>query len=389
MPRYRIQTMTEAEDLIRGLTLLGTGGGGRPEKGREYLRPHVEGGTGIGWVDVTDVPEDAWVCTAFGMGSIAPTPVMSAQERATLGYGDVAIDRPLVEAVRDLVAATGRAVAAIVPFELGAGNTAGPLDAAARLGLLAVDGDLAGRAVPELTQTTAALADVPLCPVAICDSWGNRLLLRAAHSLPVAERVGKMLSLATRLPDPRLTCAHAGYLMTGGDLRRVAVPGTLTMALAVGRAVREAREAGGDPLAAAAAALGGWVIFVGVVTERPWESRDGYMIGETLLEGQGAYRGRRLRIWYKNENHAAWLDTRPHVTSPDLIMTADAATGEPYTNTDLPVGTEVGVLAAPSPAAFRTPEGLAALGPAHFGLAVPYVPVEARVGQGAQDGGRP
>jgi hypothetical protein len=382
MPRHHLTTVTEAEDLLRGLTLLGTGGGGRPEKGREYLLPAIEEGTGIGWVDVTDVPEEAWVCTTFGMGSIAPTPVLSASERAALGYGEVTVQRPLVEAVRDLVAATGRAVSAIVPFELGAGNTAGPLDAAARLGLVGVDADLAGRAVPELTETTAALAGIPLCPVAICDSWGNRLVLHAAHSLPVAERIGKMISLATRLPDPRLTCAHAGYLMTGADLRRVAVPGTLTRALEVGRAIRTAREGGRDPLAAAAEAAGAWVIFTGVVTDRPWESRDGYMVGETLLEGRGGHRGHRLRLWYKNENHAAWLDGRVLVTSPDLIMVAAAASGEPYTNADLPVGAEVGVLAAPAPAVFRTPQGLAALGPGHFGLAEPYVPVETRLARG-------
>ncbi|MDR7556715.1 MAG: DUF917 domain-containing protein [Armatimonadota bacterium] len=381
MPRGRIQTVTDAEDFIRGLTLLGTGGGGRPDKGREYLAPHVAAATGIGWVDVAEVPDDAWVCTTFGMGSIAPTPVLTAAERAALGYGEVTVERPLAEAVRDLSAATGRPVAAIVPFELGAGNTAGPLDAAARLGVLAVDADLAGRAVPELTQTTAALAGVPLCPVAICDSWGNRLVLREAHSLPVAERIGKLLSMATRLPDPRLTCAHAGYLMTGADLRRVAIPGTLSRALAVGRAIRTARDAGQDPLAAAAAALGAWVLFTGVVTAHPWESREGYMVGETLIEGRDASRGRHLRIWYKNENHAAWLDGRPVATSPDLIMVADAQTGEPYTNTDLPVGATVGVLVAPAPAVFRTPQGLAALGPAHFGLEVSYTPIEATMAE--------
>ncbi len=377
MPQYRIQTITEAEDLLRGLTLLGTGGGGRPDKGREYLLSHVAAGGGIAWVDPVDIPEDAWVCTVFGMGSIAQTPVLSSEERAALGYGEVMVERPMVEAVRDLIAATDRQVSAIVPFELGAGNTGGVLDAAIRLGLLAVDGDLAGRAVPELTQTTAALAGIPLCPVAICDSWGNRLVLRAAHSLAVAERIGKMLSVVTRLPDYRLTCAHAGYLMRGADLRRVVVAGTLTRAYALGRTIREAREAGGDPLAAAAALLNARVLFIGVVVDRSWENRDGYMVGETHLEGVGARRGQRLRIWYKNENHVAWLNGQPCAMSPDLIMLSEAASGEPYTNAELPVGAKVGVLVAAAAPAFRTPEGLAALGPVHFGFDIPYVPVEA------------
>ncbi len=379
MPTHTIRTAQEAEDLLRGLTLLGTGGGGRPEKGREYLLPHIEAGTGVGWVDVQDVRGDAWVCATFGMGSIAPTPIISAEERAGLGYGEVTIARPLVEAVRDLMEATGRQVTALVPFELGAGNTAGPLDAAARLGLAVVDADFAGRAIPELSQTTAAIAGLDLCPAAICDSWGNRLLFRTAHSLAVAERIGKMVSLATRLPDPRLTCAHAGYLMTGRDLRQVAVPGTITRALQIGRAIRQAREADQDAIAAAAEAAAGWIIFAGVVREKSWESRDGYMFGHTILEGRGAFHGHQLRIWYKNENHIAWVDEKPYVTSPDLIMVLDHDTGEPFTNTDLPEGQEVGVLAAPAHPLLRTPQALAVLGPAHFGFPLPYEPVEHRL----------
>jgi hypothetical protein len=37
-----------------------------------------------------------------------------------------------------------------------------------------------------------------------------------------------------------------------------------------------------DPVRAAADAVDGWVVFRGRVTEKQWESRDGYMFGETL-----------------------------------------------------------------------------------------------------------
>jgi DUF917 family protein len=370
-----MRTRQEVEDLIRGLTLLGTGGGGRPDRGRAYLLPHVESGVGVGWVDVADIADDAWVCTTFGMGSIAPTPPMTADERHALGYGAPAVEQPMAVAVAALAAITGRAITAVVPFELGAGNASGPLDTAVRLHLRCVDADLCGRAVPELTQTTAALAGVPLCPVAICDSWGNRLVLLAAHSLALAERLGKQVSLVTRLPDAGLTCAHAGYLMTGATLRRIAVPGTLSLALRVGRMIREAASANRDPLAAAAAAVGGKILFVGQVIEKAWESRDGYMIGTTYVQGQETDAGHQLRIWFKNENHLAWVDDEPVASSPDLIMVLDRRTGEPFTNTDLPEGGSIGVLAARAPLVWQSPEGLAALGPGHFGFAIPYRPV--------------
>jgi DUF917 family protein len=216
--------------------------------------------------------------------------------------------------------------------------------------------------------------------MAICDSWGNRLVFQATHSIRLAERMGKMLSIVTRFPDPMLTCAHAGYLMTVRDLRKVAVRGTVSLALRVGECIRTTRERSEDPVVAIAAALNGWALFEGVVTHRQWESRDGYMIGETIVGGRRTCADHRLRLWFKNENHIAWLDNRPLVTSPDLIMTVDRQTGEPFTNTDLSEGQDVAVLAAPAPELLRTSAAVAVLSPRYYGFDIPYVPAEQSLG---------
>ena len=39
-----LKTREDVQDLIAGLTLLGTGGGGRPDQGLEALPPHVAAG---------------------------------------------------------------------------------------------------------------------------------------------------------------------------------------------------------------------------------------------------------------------------------------------------------------------------------------------------------
>lgn len=380
MATTEIWTVEQAEDLIRGLTLLATGGGGSPTKGKAHMYPHVESGERIGWVGIEDLPDDAWVCSAFAMGSSAPASPLSADERKQLGYGEVAISFPMAEAVRMLSAVTNRPISALVPLELGAFNSAGPIDAATRLGIKLVDADLCGRAVPELSQTTAAIAGIELCPMAICDSWGNRLIFQATHNVRLAERMGKMLSIVTRFPDPMLTCAHAGYLMTVRDLRAVAVRGTLSLALRVGRRIREARLRHEDPVMDIAVALGGWVIFAGTVTHREWESRDGYMIGETGLTGVGSFATHRLRVWFKNEHHIAWLDEHIIVTSPDLIMIVDRRSGEPFTNTDLAEGHDVAVLVSRAADLLRTPAALPIVGPDAYGVHVPYVPAVERFG---------
>ena len=166
-----LRTERDVHDLIRGLTLLGTGGGGRPEQGLEALLPHVEAGREVGWVAVASIPDDAWVCSTFGMGSIAPSEPLSPAQRRALGYpADWVVARPMVRAIEELQAWTGRTISAIVPFELGAGNTASPMDAAVRLGIAVIDGDCAGRAIPELSQTTAAIAGLAFAPGVIADT---------------------------------------------------------------------------------------------------------------------------------------------------------------------------------------------------------------------------
>ncbi len=373
-----LRTRADLDDLIRGLTLLGTGGGGRPEQGLEALLPHVEAGRPVAWSPVDAIPDDAWVCSVFGMGSIAPTEPLSAEQRRALGYPPgPAVARPMVRAVEELQAWTGRRIAAIVPFELGAGNTPSPMDAAVRLGAAIVDGDCAGRAIPELCQTTAAIAGIPFAPGAVADAWGNVLLVKETASDLLAERLGKLISVATKLPDMTAQCAHAGFLMTGRQLRTVAVPGGISRALAVGRAIREAR--GGDPAAAAARALGGWVLFRGRVVKKEWASREGYMFGTTTVEGEGPDAGHTLRVWFKNENHVTWRDGRPWVLSPDLIMILDAD-GTPYTNTLLPEGARVGVIGAAADARLRTTAALDRLGPRHYGYDLDYAPIEALMG---------
>ena len=382
-----VRTVEDVHDLVHGLTLLGTGGGGRPEQGLESLLPHVQAGGAVSWADPNAIPDDAWVCSTFGMGSIAPTKSLSTEERRALGYpAEWTVARPMVRAVRKLEAYTGKKVAAIVPFELGAGNTATPMDAAMHVGAAIVDGDFAGRAIPELCQTSAAIAGMSFAPGAIVDPWGNVLLVKQTASELLTERIGKLVSIATKLPDMKASCAHAGFLMSGKDLKRVAVPGGITRALAVGRAIRAAKARGADPVAAAAEALGGWVLFRGRVAKKEWESRDGYMYGTTTVEGEGADARHTLRVWFKNENHVTWRDGAPWVLSPDLIMTI-GADGTPYTNTLLPEGARIGVVGAVADPRLRTPAALDLLGPRHYGYDLAYTPIEELIRRSAVGGG--
>ena len=149
--------------------------------------------------------------------------------------------------------------------------------------------------------------------------------------------------------------------------------------LALGRAIRVARERDDDPVAAAASALGGWVLFEGEVAARDW-ANTGYMEGTHELQGAGRFDGHRLKVWFRNENHVSWLDGEPWVCSPDLIEFCDPATGEPLVNTYLELGQRVSVVGRRRRDLFDSPAGLATLGPRHFGFdTVEFRPIEALV----------
>ena len=102
------------------------------------------------------------------------------------------------------------------------------MDVATRLGLQIVDGDYAGRAIPEASQSITCLHGVHFWPAAICDEWGNVVLLRQASSDDVAEAIGKMVSIVSKAPDPYIVCGFAADLCRGRQMKEMVVPGTLT-----------------------------------------------------------------------------------------------------------------------------------------------------------------
>jgi len=324
------------------------------------------------WVDLDDIPDDVWTVTPYGMGSIAPLTQETLDEIERVGLVDQFGHRAMEEAVKELGAYLGHPIGCLVAAELGAGNTPAPLVTGARLGIPVVDGDYSGRAIPDEMQGTPFLYGKQSWPFASVDKWGNVAIVKYAVNPHMFERLGKMLAVA----------AYGGTTMAATpliarEMKEILVPGTLTKSLALGRAMRQAREAGDDPIDAALAATGGWRLFEGTVTGKEWEDRGGYMYGTIHIEGTGDYRGHTLAVWFKNENHVSWLDGEPWVCSPDLVTLA-YRDGEGTTNTLIKEGDEVVAVGIKGLEAFRTEFGLnQAAGPRYFGFDIDYVPIEA------------
>jgi len=370
-----LKNFEDIHDFVRGVTFFGTGGGGRPEDGVAHLRLCLEEGISIKWMDVSEIDDDVWCCSVFGMGSIAP---VVPTQTAPFGLKEKVIPYPMIEAVKKLSDLMSTEIKAVIPFELGGSNTPKAIASAIRMGAIVPDGDFCGRAVPELCQTTVAIGGESIAPIVICDDWGNHIIVKSVATLDAAEGIGKLLSTITKAPDPKTTCAHATFLMQVKTLKKYIVGNTLSNSFRVGKAIREARAAGKDPIAIAAENVGGKCIYRGKVEKIDWVSEDGYMIGTTYINGTGQYNGQTMEVWFKNENHCAKINGKVIVTSPDLICIIDNETGEPITNTKMVKDLNVAVITIPN-LRYRTPKAIKALGPDHFGIKSTYTPVEQNV----------
>jgi len=239
MPRGTLRSKQDCSDFISGCLFMGTGGGGSVEWGTEMLVAALDEGLSIEWVDISEIPDDAWTCTPYGMGSIAPSSPETQEAIARLGLVDKLGHRAMEAAVQELGKYAGVEIGAIVPAELGAGNTPAPLITGVRLGIPVVDGDYAGRAIPEEMQGTPYLYHKDSFPLASVDMWGNVIILKEACSPHMLERIGKMMAVAAFG-----MCNIAATLLSGREMKEVIVPGTLTKCLRLGRVIRQAREQG-------------------------------------------------------------------------------------------------------------------------------------------------
>jgi DUF917 family protein len=358
-------TLDEVDDLARGAAILGTGGGGDPYLGSLMLRQVLLDGLQVELIDVEQLGDDDFVAPFAMMG--APTVIVEK-----IPNGD-----EMVAALRALEKFRGEETRAVLCAEIGGLNALLPLVLGARCGLPVVDGDGMGRAFPQLQMTTYHIFGVNAGPMVMADEYSNTVIVQSDRSIEV-ERLGR--SMVVAMGGSTNICL---YPMRGRDAKRSMVRSTLSLALGLGRTVREARGKSSDPFAALLGYLRSTeyyqhchVIFEGKTVDLLRETSAGWAMGKVVVEGTGACVGRRLSVQFQNEHLVARDGERVLAIVPDLIAILDAATAEPITTEALKYGQRVKVVALSAAPIMRSPEALAVFGPQAFGLQDAFVPLE-------------
>jgi len=354
--------------LSLGAALLGTGGGGNPYIGMLRARELMRQGLTVGVLPLEAIGDDECIGSVGGIGA----PVVGVEK--------IKQGQECLRALRGVEDAAGVKVSALISAEIGGSNSIEPILTGAYAGLPVVDGDGMGRAFPEVQMSTFFIYGLDPSPGAIADDKGNVVVFKSIVDMYWLERFARHIAV-----DMGAGAGFATAPMSGAYVKKVAVPGTLTQALEAGRVILEARAKRWNVVERVLDKTGASLVFAGKVTDVRRELRGGFAIGEARLVGLNDCAGSEARIAIQNENLVLFVDGRPVVMVPDLIMNLELETGEPITTETLRFGQRLATIALPAHELMKTPEALKVVGPKAFGYAdLDFAPFDASSPTGAR-----
>ncbi|WP_298334467.1 DUF917 domain-containing protein [uncultured Erythrobacter sp.] len=341
-------TLDMLDDIAAGAAFLATGGGGDPYLAclcaKEGLKAY-----GPATVIAPDaLADDAFVIAIGGVG--APTTSLellpSVDEAARV-----------VEAYAEHV---GRRPDALVSFEIGGANSLIPMVAAAALDIPLVDGDGMGRALPEATMMTYAIAGIAPTPAVGLDYAGNV----ERFDVPDVQAYEPVIRRFAMERGGMAVSAEFG--MSGAELKACIVPETVSLSQRLGAYLRSGEGNAEDRELSLAKLFEGSIygqlelIASGLVTDYTSTVVGGYDVGQAVIESSVAGE-LPMKVSVKNEYLSVRQGEALIACLPDLITIVDFETGWPINAERLRFGMRVGIFRIGSPEHYTSPEGLACL----------------------------
>ena len=314
-----------------GAAILGTGGGGNPYIGKLRCREQLKMGRKIPVIPLAELPDDALVVSLGGIGA----PVVGVEK--------IEEGEECLRALRAIERELGVKVDALISAEIGGANSMEPMLTAAQAGLPVVDGDGMGRAFPEMQMCTWSIYGHREAPGAMADEKGNIVIIRDTPNDVWLERIARSVVVSMGA-----AAGLATQPMKGDFVKRAAVPGTITQALNLGRAVLQAHKTNADPVQTVINQERGKLLMTAKIVDLQRHLKGGFAIGHLALEGFGNFQGDSGRIDLQNEFLVFRRNEMVEVCTPDLIVVLDSDTGLPITTEMLRYGQRIAVLGLPA-----------------------------------------
>lgn len=324
-------TKDDLQDIAKGATFLGSGGGGDTEYDLLATSELIEKNGPVPLLKVDELKDDDLVVPVGFIGA----PLVSTEKLPS--------GKEFFAVLEEVEKYYGRKPTALVAAEIGGSNAFTAIQAASLTGLKVLDADTLGRAFPRLEMSSGSLFGIKPAPAFIADSLGNAAKL---HAKTPVQLENFFRALSTAMGSSALV---AIYIMTGKEAKMALVRGTLTQA---------------KNLAKNGAALGKKVAS-GVITNIHQEIRDGFLKGTIFISPN-------IAIHYQNEYLMVFDGEKALATTPDIIALVNSKSKDPLPVEQIKFGLHVDVLILPSPDIWKTEAGLKLVGPKAFGYNIEY-----------------
>ena len=348
----------DALDLVIGSKILANGGGGSEQKAIGVINSAYHQGHVFRIASLDEFESNDQICIVGMVGG-----GISEQEKSFVKDLKPIIKDPMISAVKNLEGFLDVEFKGFVATELGPLNSIIPLTVASLLSnKMGIDGDCCGRSKPQISISTTTVGKISISPFSISSEFGDELIVSSSQSDIRGEVLARTIS---KISNGSIGVARCP--MKVHDAVNIIIPQTLSLAVELGRRVREANEKNKDPITEITKTIPTiHHVMKGTVKAFSRREEGGFTSGEILIIDQEEKKD--LRIYYKNEYLLTWLNNNPFITCPDSFPIVDSTTGYGLTpwEDDFSKGREVEVFAIDAPSIWQSNEGLRVFGPKVF-----------------------
>lgn len=246
--------------LCKGTRFLGSGGGGDVDELRPIVEKALSAWGPVPVISPSEIGDEDYIVAIELIG--APIPIEKRHE-------DMKI---LIKPVLDLaMKELGRPIKALMPVEIGGSNALTPLCVAGEVGLPILDGDLLGRALPEITMISTNVFNMIPERVYIGDPETGIVRVMTCSSYADLEQKGRAVAAS----HASSAAVLIPVILKGNEAKRVVIPNTVSQSILIGqqKSVEELCQL-----------TQGKVQFEGKIIDWSYEVKGGFLQGKLLLK---------------------------------------------------------------------------------------------------------
>jgi DUF917 family protein len=307
--------------IVNGASFLASGGGGGVASANDVINNIMSFADEVTVVDTSEIKDTDELLVICGVG---------APDAPDLNF----LNSP-ADGLAGLQEMTGKSYTHVLPIEVGAMNSMIPLLACAKLNLPFVDGDGAGRSVPQMDMCTYALKKIPTLQTLVVSEQDKQFPIHPKNAAEMEASVRKIVS--DELHDAGTV---ATWSMNGATLKNknTLVEGSLLLAQKIGQAMAKP-----SPLDAVRDIIQTYypdnriIMRNAKVIHATTKVEDGFDVGTVTLEDTDNP-GITATLYFVNESLLATLDkdSVPYyfMMGPDMICSM-GIDGTPMTNSEI------------------------------------------------------